>query len=181
MNVDWCAEVVDQLESHWRERLRPRIDGLTDDEYFWQPVPNCWTLSRRGESTAPISFGSGEFTLDYAQPPPTPEPVTTIAWRLAHLSVVFASTGGLGRTPVTESTYSYAGTAREALIQLDHEYDAWTAGVRALGTAGLSQPQGYPPAFAHAPLAKKMLYTNVEVIHHGAEICLLRDLYLRRT
>jgi hypothetical protein len=23
------------------------------------------------------------------------------------------------------------------------------------------------------------LYTNVEVIHHGAEICLLRDLYLR--
>jgi hypothetical protein len=24
-----------------------------------------------------------------------------------------------------------------------------------------------------------MLYENVELIHHGAEICLLRDLYLR--
>jgi hypothetical protein len=28
-------------------------------------------------------------------------------------------------------------------------------------------------------MAKLVLYINVEVIHHGAEICLLRDLYLR--
>ena len=34
-----------------------------------------------------------------------------------------------------------------------------------------------PPEFADAPLAKFILYTNLEVIHHGAEICLLRDLY----
>ena len=53
------------------------------------------------------------------------------------------------------------------------------SGVRSLGTAGLVEPQGCPPAFTHAPIAKKMLYVNVEVIHHGAEICLLRDLYLR--
>ncbi|HEY2284727.1 MAG TPA: hypothetical protein VGH88_03175 [Streptosporangiaceae bacterium] len=35
------------------------------------------------------------------------------------------------------------------------------------------------PAYADAPLARLILYINVEVIHHGAEICLLRDLYLR--
>jgi hypothetical protein len=29
-------------------------------------------------------------------------------------------------------------------------------------------------------MAKLILYTTVEVIHHGAEIALLRDLYLRR-
>jgi len=28
-------------------------------------------------------------------------------------------------------------------------------------------------------MAKLIMYINVEVIHHGAEICLLRDLYLR--
>ncbi len=28
-------------------------------------------------------------------------------------------------------------------------------------------------------MARKMLYVNMELIHHGAEICLLRDLYLR--
>jgi hypothetical protein len=28
-------------------------------------------------------------------------------------------------------------------------------------------------------MTKLVLYINVEVIHHEAEICLLRDLYLR--
>ena len=43
-----------------------------------------------------------------------------------------------------------------------------------------TRPQGAisPPEFADAPMAKLILYTNLEVIHHGAEICLLRDLYL---
>jgi hypothetical protein len=52
--------------------------------------------------------------------------------------------------------------------------------VRSLGAAGLAWPQGdiSPPEFADAPLAKLILYTNLEVIHHGAEISLLRDLYL---
>jgi len=53
MHVDWNVELVDQLESHWQHQLRPRLSGLSDDEYFWQPVPGCWTISRRGQSTAP--------------------------------------------------------------------------------------------------------------------------------
>jgi hypothetical protein len=69
VEIDWNAEVVDQVESHWRNRLRPRLDGLTDDEFFWEPVSGSWSLRRRGESSAPISLGSGEFTMDYAQPP----------------------------------------------------------------------------------------------------------------
>ncbi|WP_405061186.1 DinB family protein [Kribbella sp. NBC_01505] len=150
MDVDWGAEVVDQLEAHWRDQLRPRLDGLTDDEYFWQPAP---------------------------------EPVTTIAWRLAHVCDVLASTSSMhfGRAATTTPTYPYAGSAQEALRQLDDEYALWIAGVRGLGMAGLSEPQGAPPAFAEAPVAKLMLYINVEVIHHGAEICLLRDLYLQKT
>jgi len=113
MDIDCSAEVVDQIESHWRDQLRPRLDGLSDDEYFWQPVPDCWTLSRRGRSSAPISFGTGEFTMDYGEPPHERVPVTTIAWRLAHLIVGFASTNGkqFGRTAASESTFDYPGTA----------------------------------------------------------------------
>ncbi|MFI5695502.1 DinB family protein [Kribbella sp. NPDC051586] len=182
MPIDWNEEVIDQINTHWQERLRPRLEGLTDDEYFWQPVPNCWTISRRGEGSAPISFGAGAFTMDYAEPPHDPEPVTTIAWRLAHVTVNLASTNGkrFGRPATNESTFLFAGTAREALEQLDDQYDHWITGVRGLGTAGLIEPQGEPPAFAHAPMARKCLYANVELIHHGAEICLLRDLYLHR-
>ena len=183
MDVDWNAELVNQLESHWRHQLRPRLSGLADHEYFWQPVPDCWTISRRGESDAPMSFGAGEFTMDFGEQTRDPEPVTTIAWRLAHLTVGFAETNGshFGRAPAHLATFDYAGTAKAALHQLDDAYDAWVEGVRNLGDAGLSRPQGptQPDEFADAPMARLILYTNLEVIHHGAEICLLRDLYLR--
>lgn len=182
MGVDWNAELVDQLEAHWRHQLRPRLDGLTDDEYFWRPVPGCWTLSRRGESTAPLSAGTGEFTMDYATPPHDREPVTTIAWRLAHLTEIFGppTTSHFAGPPADRPAVTFSGTAQEALRQLDDGYDAWISDVRGLGAAGLSRPQGTmsPPEYADVPLAKLILYTNVEVIHHGAEICLLRDLYL---
>jgi hypothetical protein len=30
-------------------------------------------------------------------------------------------------------------------------------------------------------MARLVLYTSLEVVHHGAEVCLLRDLFLRRS
>jgi hypothetical protein len=69
VDIDWNFELVDQVEWHWQHQLRLRLDGLTDDEYFWQPVPGCGTLSRRGQSSASMSIGAGEFTMDYAQAP----------------------------------------------------------------------------------------------------------------
>jgi hypothetical protein len=182
MDVDWNAELVDQLEWHWQHQLRPRLDGLTDEEYFWQPVPGCWTLSRRGESSAPMSLGAGEFTMDYARPPHDREPVTTIAWRLAHLIDVFGPpTAPHFEGPFADhSAVAYSGTAKAALRQLDDGHDAWIRDVRSLGTAGLAQLQGAisPPEYADAPIAKLILHIHREVIHHGAEISLLRDLYL---
>lgn len=182
MYIDWNGEVVDQLESHWQNRLRPRLDGLTDQEYFWQPVPDCWTVSQRGASTAPMSLGSGDFTWDFGAPR-DPEPMTTIAWRLAHLIVGFAETNGahFGGRPTGFDAFDYAGTADEALRQLDDVHHMWIQGVRGLGDEGLALPQGStaPLEFADAPMVRLVLYTSVEVFHHGAEICLLRDLYLR--
>ena len=182
MSVDWNAELVDQLEWHWDHQLRPRLDGLTDEEYFWQPVPGCWTVSRRGESAAPMSLGAGEFTRDYAMPPHDREPVTTIAWRLAHLIDVFGPPAAPHfELPAADlPAVAYAGTAAGALRQLDEGHDAWIRDVRGLGADGLVRPQGTisPPEYADAPMARLILYTHLEVIHHGAEVCLLRDLYL---
>jgi hypothetical protein len=31
------TQLVDQLDWHWQQQLRPRLSGLTDDEYFWTP------------------------------------------------------------------------------------------------------------------------------------------------
>ena len=184
--IDWNTALVDQLDWHWQHQLRPRLDGLTDAEYFWQPVPGCWTISRRGESTAPISVGAGEFTMDYAMPPNDPEPVTTIAWRLAHIIVgVFASriATHFGGPPADWPTWEYAPTAEQALKQLDQAYADWIAGVRNLGAEGLAwqvgPEEGDDGEYAQSPMAELVLHIHREAIHHGAEIALLRDLYLR--
>jgi hypothetical protein len=184
MDIDWNAELLDQLERHWEHQLRPRLDGLSDEEYFWEPAPGCWSVRRRGTSTAPISVGGGDFAMDYALPPLDGEPITTIAWRLAHIIVgVFASRNAshFGGAPADFRTFEYAGTAAGALAQLDEGHAAWVKGVRELGADGLARPCG--PAegpFAEVSMAALVLHIHREVIHHGAEVSLLRDLYVRK-
>jgi DinB superfamily len=59
------------------DRLRWRLEGLTDDEYFWEPAPGCWTVHRDP---------AGAWVVDYAEPDPDPPPFTTLGWRLVHLA-----------------------------------------------------------------------------------------------
>jgi hypothetical protein len=165
--TDLTASLVDQLEWHWRTSLRPRLDGLTDDEYFWEPVPDCWNVHVD--------------SVDFAYPAPEPPPFTTIAWRLAHVIVgVFAvrNHSHFGGPPADYQNWAYATDAATALRQLDEAYDGWVTGVKALSADDLTTPIG--PAegpFAERPMTDLVLHINREVIHHGAEIACLRDLY----
>src|SRR5918911_1009675 len=183
MDIDWNQQLLDQLDWHWRNQLRARLNGLSDAEYFWEPVPGCWSVRRRGESPAPMAVGAGAYTIDFALPEPDPAPVTTIAWRLGHIIVgVFGSRNAahFGGPPADYASFTYAGTAAEALRQLDEAYARWTEGVRGLGSDGLARPCG--PAegpFAAYPMASLVLHINREAIHHSAEVALLRDLYQR--
>ena len=57
---------------------------------------------------------------------------------------------------------------------------AWMNGLRALGADGLRRACGPAEPFPDASLAEPVLHIHREVIHHGAEISLLRDLYRDR-
>jgi DinB superfamily len=185
MSIDWNKALAEQLDWQWRSHLRPRLDGLTDEEYFWEPVPGMWSVRPRGTSTAPRAIGTGAYVYEFAWPEPDPVPVTTIAWRLSHIIVgVFGERVGshFGGPPVSWASYDYPGDAATALARLDEGYAAWLAGVNGLGADGLARPCG--PAegpYADAPLAELVLHINREALHHGAEIALLRDLYRWRS
>jgi hypothetical protein len=178
----WNALLRDQLTWHWTHQLRDRLDGLTDDEYFWEPVPDCWSVRPRGTGTAPVQAGSGAMTIDFAWPVPDPPPFTTIAWRLGHVIVgvlAMRNASHFGRAPIDYESFEYAPTAAAALAQLDAEYATWLAGVESLGEAGLARPCGEAEGpYAEHPLAALVLHINREMIHHLAEVCLLRDLHL---
>jgi DinB superfamily len=184
VGIDWTHQLTEQLDWHWRRQLRPRYAGLADAEYFWEPVANSWNIHPQGQGRAAIAAGGGDFVIDFASPEPSPAPVTTIAWRLAHLIVgVFGArvASHFGGPPVDYQTFHYAGTAAQALQQLDDTYAAWLAGVKGLDEAALARPCG--PAegfFADYPMAALVLHINREALHHGAEIALLRDLYANR-
>jgi DinB superfamily len=179
--VDWTEQLSDQLRWHWENHLRPRLEGLTDEEYFWEPVPGCWSVRPRGECTAPIAAGSGPLVADFEIPEPVPPPVTTIAWRIAHLLVgIFGARNAshFGGPPVDYMTAEWPSTADEALARLDTEYERWIGAVSALDDDGLARPVGEAEGpFAESPMAALVLHIHRETIHHGAEICLLRDLY----
>ena len=129
--------------------------------------------------------GSGEFALDLTYLDPAPAPVATIAWQLGHIIAAVLgerSAAHFDGPPVSFLTFPYAGAAKEALAQLDAGYATWLAGVKSLGADGLARPCG--PAegeYADRPLGELVLHINREVIHHGAVISGLRDLYLRQT
>ena len=177
----WNELLRDQFEWHWQHQLRSRLAGLSDEEYFWEPVAGTWSIRPRGTSRTPLAAGAGDFEIDWVYPEPTPAPVTTIAWRLGHVIVgvlAMRNASHFGRAPVDYASYHWAGTASDALAQLDQEIAWWLDGVRGLGEDGLSRPCG--PAeggFADAPLAALVLHIHRELIHHLAEVSLLRDLY----
>jgi hypothetical protein len=180
----WNARLRDQLDFHYSYNLRRRLEGLTDEEYLWEPVPGSWSLRSRAEATTSHAAGGGPLVVDSVWPEPRPAPVTTIAWRMAHVTVgCFAERTGnhFGGEPTDYGRWTYAETADQAITQLDAAYKAWSSGVETLGEDGLMRPVG--PAegpFAEATYADLVLHINRELIHHGAEICLLRDLYLHQ-
>lgn len=179
--VDWTGQLDEQLDWHWSQQLRPRLDGLTDDEYRWEPVPGCWSLRPRAEATTSMAVGGGDLVIDFEPSPPAPTPVTTIAWRLSHLIVdVFGrrNASHFGGPPVDHGSYVHSPTAAGALADLDRVHDAWVTGVRSLDEAALAAPCGPTEGpFGQLPMAALVLHINREVIHHGAEVALLRDLY----
>jgi hypothetical protein len=181
MDLVWHEQALEQLTWHWDVHVRPRLDGLSDDEYFWEPVANCWSLRARDDARTSMAAGAGDLVIDWEFPEPKPPPVTTIAWRLAHVTVgVFGQRNAshFGGPPMTYGDTEHPPTAAGALAALDAVYATWVDGVRALGVEGMARPVG--PAegpFAEHPYGTLVLHINREAIHHLGEVLLLRDLY----
>ena len=145
------------------------------------------TGSRLGTSVparAPTEPGRGPFTIELGVPRATATAAGHHHRRGGSRTIVVGVfrmrvASHFGGPEAGYDTWPYAGTAAEALDQLDSAYAAWLAGVAgpARGEAGARPgPAGPPRApYAELPLADLVTHIHREVIHHGAEVCLLRD------
>ncbi|QXC61071.1 DinB family protein [Aquihabitans sp. G128] len=156
------------LFDHVADRTVARLEGLSDDEYRWKPAPGAADL---GAKRAELVDGRGN------------PKVTTIAWRLVHVSDAVARhpLNGLLQPGFTPSARE---RPRSALAGVDHfrrSYDEWRCVIEAVGDPTWLEPLG-PAAgpFADSTALAVALHTADELIHHTAEIALLRDLYRHR-
>lgn len=168
------------------EIFNDRLAGLTDEEYLWEPVPGSWSLRPRGTEKTAKAFGKGDLVFEYEAPPPEPSPMRTIAWLLWHISwgCLLRSDYTIGDRKLTQADLECEPTAEAAVAQLRHcvgRYRAIFDEVPAdeFAQVGRSSfPWGLDPTL---PLRDILWWQNREVIHHSAEVSMLRDLYAWRT
>jgi hypothetical protein len=177
MPVVQVGQIVLRQLDVWRDWFfRPRVTGLTDDEYFWEPAPNCWSVRVDDE---------GRARCDWAVPTPEPPPVTTIAWRLAHVAsnVLAASVARYfeGGRDLDYMNFPWPATANDAIALVEDGLAKWRSGLAAMSEDDFDKPLGPEEVYSVGqPFAVLALHINHELIHHGAEVCLLRDLYRAR-
>jgi hypothetical protein len=147
---------------------------MTDDELLWTPTEDAWTLQRD-------SSQSGGWSYPYEFDPPTPHPVTSIGWRLVHITasnwIYLEHAFGPGQRNFPDLPVH--GTAREVLEDWQSSRAPVTRWLRDATEEDLTEMR---PSHLGSPLAagEVMRILIDEQTHHGAEVALLRDLYLRR-
>jgi len=184
IRTDRLGVLIDQLVDS-KELSAGRLDGITDNEFLWEPVPGMWSVRARNEAATPDAFGPGEWVLDHDRSiePFAPAPLTTIAWRVGHLTSGFAGrwewTFGERRTE-PKLLVEFTPSADLAMETLWRAVDRWAESLETLTDEQLDVPGfgGYPYGLdPEIPFLGIIRWTNRELIHHLAEVALIRDLY----
>lgn len=76
--------MVSALIAEASEVMEPNLRGLTDEEYFWEPVPGAWGVRRREEVRSPDCWGRGQWAVEHCFDGSQAPPTSTIGWRLLH-------------------------------------------------------------------------------------------------
>jgi hypothetical protein len=153
--------------------LQRMVGGLSDAEFRWEPCADCWSVR---------PDPNGGWIMDYPDAEPDPPPVTTIAWRLLHIThgnwIYWEHAFGPARRNFPD--LPIFGDAAAAVADLTASQRPVTDTLAAMTDGQLDQRVA--TQFGDPWPAKKIFTTLLnEQVHHGAEISLLRDLYRNRS
>jgi len=154
--------------------LLERLEGLTDEEYLWQPVQRM--LSVRDVEGRPTPDQHGLSPTGAADLP------RTIAWSVAHLGSGSWERWDylVGEHRLQPTDLVWPMTAGEGVAFMREGLRRWRSAMdhmtdTDLDTVGRSAfPWGLDPEL---PLIEIVWWVNKELIYHAGEIWLMRDLY----
>lgn len=150
-------------------RLRGRLNGLTDDEFFWQPVTDAWTI---------FEDRPGHWTYNYAVPDPDPAPVTTIGWQLVHVALckIMYHEWAYGPAELTWPELTVPHTAADAIALLEECHAVLRSDLLDLSDADLDVPRRTSWGQAWPASRIFTVMTDHDAMHGGA-VGHMRDLY----
>jgi DinB family protein len=150
-------------------RLRDRLEGVDDEEFFWKPVPDAWTIYEERP---------GHWTYHYEIPDPHPAPMTTIAWQVVHLGTtrLMYHEHAYGAAKLTFPEIPIPHTASTAMRLLEEGYVALRADLELEAEDGLDVGRKTPWGEIWPAWRIFTTMTDHDALHTGA-IGNLRDLY----
>jgi len=151
-------------------RIVGQLERMSDEEYLWEPVAGCWSV-RPG--------ADGVCRAERTYPEPEPAPFTTIAWRVWHIGAdCLCGYSDRFWDGIDREVREWPDNTAEALVELDKEWQRFRAHLAALDDEGLARllgPAGGP--YAKDSYHALVLHALDEIVHHTAEIGVIRDLY----
>ncbi|MCW2904651.1 MAG: hypothetical protein JWO67_6916, partial [Streptosporangiaceae bacterium] len=130
--ADIANSLATAFDQAW-DRFVSRLDGLGDDEYFWEPAPGCWSVRQGDDGRWLIDGDGGDGGPANA---PVPPPVTTIAWRIGHIGLTFIGFGDRlfadGKITLDDVEFARSATAAVGVLK-DSYRDYWRVGIGSLG------------------------------------------------
>src|SRR5262245_53576768 len=143
---------------------------------LWEPAPGSWSVRTVASGSAFFDWGLGGSSM---VPALTPPPVTTIAWRVAHIVDLLKEdrcATVLGLEPEPSAGELWLTTQAEAMLDyLDRAHAAWRGYLTRTDPEALLHPVdrwGTRLPFVHHIIDGS--------VHHTAEIGVLRDLWSAR-
>jgi hypothetical protein len=174
-------------------------DGLTDEEFHWEPLPGSWGVHPASDTRTATPFVRGAWAADFdaaiataADEGRASEPLTTIAWLMWHVGSLpgrLVELDFLGGSHAADSgwtspyieSHPIFSTADEAVTTMR---DGWRSLDRALRAAADEQLEARTRfwGFGGTPGPETLgvhvvALTLNEISHHATQICVLRDLY----
>jgi hypothetical protein len=156
------------------EQLFDRLEGLTDDEFLWEPAPTVWTVR--------LVDGRPKPDVEVWAPEATAAPPRTLAWSMGHLGDGSMTRADwlVGSHSLRDGDLTWPMTAREGLEFMRAGLTAWRDGLAAMTDADLDEvgrsaySGGLDPTL---PLIEIVWWVNKELLWHAADIWFVRDLY----
>ena len=177
-----ALSILRAIREEASRNLLAYVADLTDEEYLWEPVPDCWSVR---------PDAAGGFRAEWELTPLLGDgPFTTIAARMWHLGarpwtrpelsrdLVLGWHFGASYAPPGRDHHDACGTAADAVSSLHEDNDRWLRHFSALTEDELVTPIGaIAGPYAESSYVGLIGHLTNEYVHHAAEVRLLRHLY----